>query len=274
MKPAAFSHLRAETPAAVADGLQAENSKIIAGGQSLGPMLNLRLARPAQLVGLNILPGMEAASERGDTIVIGAGVTHARIEDGACGVDLPPMMRHVARSIAYRAVRNKGTIGGSLAHADPAADWVTAMTALDAKLLLHAPDGSQRRLPMRDFMLGAYRTALAPREYVEAVEVATTMRGALWGYDKLCRKVGEFADAIGALVLDPSTGYARLVAGATGAQPLILAGLAGDIARNARHPGEAAVHTALTEQLPDSDPVKLHLLTTALCRAIEKVIPA
>lgn len=154
--------------------LKAENAKVIAGGQSLGPMLNLRLARPAALVGVTGIGGMQDIRAEGDKIFIGAGVTHARVEDGDSPVDLPPMMRHVARAIAYRAVRNKGTIGGSLAHADPAADWITTMTALDADLVI-AKGRKTRRVGMVDFMHGAYRTALQPAEIIAGVEISKAM---------------------------------------------------------------------------------------------------
>ena len=273
MKPVAFSHLRADTAEAAGKALGG-GAKILAGGQSLGPMLNLRLARPEALVGVSRLPGLSEIRETRDRIVIGAGVTHARIEDGADAIALPPMMRHVARGIAYRAVRNKGTIGGSLAHADPAADWLSCLTALDAGLVLQDATGKDRRVPIAGFMLGAYRTVLAPEDILTGVEIHRRMRDALWGYDKVCRKVGEFADAIGALVVHPDSGFIRLVAGATGGPPLILTELGAEIAASATHPGRDAVRAALSARLTDADEVKLHLLTTALCRAIEKVLPA
>jgi len=273
MKPAPFDHIRPEAAGAAAAALS-ENAKIMAGGQSLGPMLNLRLARPTTIVGLGGISGLREVHERNGMLVIGAGVTHAMIEDGTPSVELPPLLRHVARAIAYRAVRNRGTVGGSLAHADPAADWVTTMTAIGASVVALAADGKTRRIPMPQFMLGAYRTSLAPTEIIEAVEIPLAMRQAHWGYDKVCRKVGEFADAIGAFVVHPGSGYVRLVAGATGTKPAILSDLAAGIARTASRPDERNVKDALAAALPDLDRVKQHLLTTALCRAIEKVIPA
>lgn len=273
MKPAPFEHIHPETAAAVAAALS-DKSKIMAGGQSLGPMLNLRLARPSTIVGLGRIPALREIRERDGTLIIGAGVTHAMIEDGDSPIELPTFLRYVARGIAYRAVRNKGTVGGSLAHADPAADWITSMTAIGAHVVALAESGAERRIPMPQFMLGAYRTALAPTEIITAVEFPASMREALWGYDKVCRKVGEFADSIGAFVVHPASGYIRLVAGATGTKPLILTELAAEVARTARRPGERAVKDALAAALPDVDRVKLHLLAAALCRAIEKVIPA
>ncbi|WP_172327936.1 xanthine dehydrogenase family protein subunit M [Mangrovicoccus sp. HB161399] len=273
MKPAAFEHLRPDTADAVA-GLLSPEAKVIAGGQSLGPMLNLRLARPARLVGLGAVASLRDIREENGMIVLGAAVSHARIEDGDSPVALPPMLRHVARGIAYRAVRNRGTIGGSLAHADPAADWIAALTALGAQIVLRSAAGTDRRVAMPGFVQGAYRTALGPDEIIAAVEVPAAMRDALWGYDKLCRKVGEFADAIGAVALHPASGHVRLVSGATGAGPLVLAEAGADLARSARHPGSPALRDALAAALPGTDPVKLRLLATALSRAIAKVLPA
>ncbi|WP_108261856.1 FAD binding domain-containing protein [Mangrovicoccus ximenensis] len=273
MKPAAFEHLRPDTAEALA-GLLSPEAKLIAGGQSLGPMLNLRLARPARLVGLSAIRALGEIREQDGMIVLGAAVTHARIEDGDSPVPLPPMLRHVARGIAYRAVRNRGTIGGSLAHADPAADWITALTALGARVVLRSAAGTERRVAMPGFVRGAYRTALSPDEIIAAVEIPAAMRDAIWGYDKICRKVGEFADAIGALALHPPTGHVRLVAGATGAAPLVLAEAGAELARSARHPAIPALRDALAAALPGTDPVKLRLLATSLSRAIAKVLPA
>ncbi|WP_323779628.1 FAD binding domain-containing protein [Leisingera sp.] len=272
MKPSAFSHLRADSASAAVQALKT-GAKVLAGGQSLGPMLNLRLARPEALVNVSALPGMIDICEKSDKLCIGAGVTHARIEDGKDDVSLPPMMRHVARGIAYRAVRNKGTIGGSLAHADPAADWLTAMTALDAAVIIREAGGKERSVPISAFMLGAYRTVLDSSELLIRVEIRKQLRDAFWGYDKVCRKVGEFAEAIGALVVHPDSGFIRLVAGATGGPPLILTDLGASIAAKATRPARDEVRAALAARLTDVDDVKLHLMTTALCRAIEKVLP-
>lgn len=273
MKPVSFTHLQPESPAAAARALS-DSAKIMSGGQSLGPMLNLRLARPSTILGIGAIPALKEISEAKGILSIGAAVTHARIEDGDSSVLLPPMLRSVARGIAYRAVRNKGTVGGSMAHADPAADWVTTMTALDAAVVLMDPGGKTRRVPAAGFMLGAYRTAIKPSEIIVAVEIRSEMRDALWGYYKVTRKVGEFADAIGAFVVHPPSGYIRLVAGATGGRPLILSGLAGEIAATARCPSDDRIGAALADKLHGLDAVKLHLLTTALARAIQKVIPA
>lgn len=273
MKAAPFTHTRPETLVDAVTALGADNAKVISGGQSLGPMLNLRLARPSALVGLAHLDDLRSVRMDGDTLFIGAGVTHARIEDGDCDIELPEMLRHVARNIAYRAVRNRGTVGGSLAHADPAADWVTTMTALDAVLVITRGRGKPRREPMVGFMQGAYRTKLQPGEIITGVEIPAAMTEAHWAYEKICRKVGEFADAIGAVVIHPGQKYARVVVGATEGPPILLNEIARTIAKTGKRPALEDIDAALTAHLPGADRVKRQLLKTALSRAIAKVIP-
>ena len=232
MKAAAFDHARPDDLDA-AIGLLAGSggARVLAGGQSLGPMLNLRLARPELLVQVNRLPELAVIAADAESVTIGACVTHAAIADGAVpdighdglvGHDVPigqDVLAHVANGIAYRAVRNRGTIGGSLCHADPAADWVTVLTALDASVVLRGPQG-ERHLTVADFILGAFRTALSPGEVLRAVRVPRLPPDARWGYVKACRKPGDFAHAMAAVLLTPRA--RRLVLGALDGKPLLL----------------------------------------------------
>lgn len=156
MKPVAFDlRIPGDLSSAISDLKDAGvETKIIAGGQSLGPMLNLRLVRPERLLEVTKTDIMRRITKTGEYVSFGAATRHAEIEDR-----LPPdpsqgMMPHVAAGIAYRAVRNKGTIGGSLCHADPAADWVTAMTALDATIVITSDGKDSRTVAMTDFMQG------------------------------------------------------------------------------------------------------------------------
>ena len=274
MKPVPFTHDIPQTLMIASKTMAAEGAKIVAGGQSIGPMLNLRLVRPTSLVGIAHLDELRSVQVKGDTLSIGSAVTHAQIEDGMDGIEFPPMLRHVARSIAYRAVRNKGTVGGSLAHADPAADWVTTMTALGADLVIQKGRSKARREPMAGFMRGAYRTRLQAGEVILAVEIPVAMDQALWGYEKICRKVGEFADAIGAVVIHPNLKYARVVVGATEDTPVLLDDMAYHIARTATAPSLQDIDAALAARLPGASAIKRQLLKTALSRAIAKVIPS
>src|SRR6266700_7694554 len=197
MKAASFAYERpAELNTALALIATAGGAtKIIAGGQSLGPMLNLRLVEPDLLVDISGLSELKHAERSGDELVIGACVTHGDIEDGRIPDVTRGAMQRVAGAIAYRAVRNRGTIGGSLSHADPAADWVSALSALRATVSLRSPS-DVRQLAVEEFVTGALESALRSGEIVEAVRVPAMTPSARFGYFKACRKTGEFAHAI------------------------------------------------------------------------------
>jgi carbon-monoxide dehydrogenase medium subunit len=221
MKPAPFEHAR---PASLAEAIsllaaQAGSARVLAGGQSLGPMLNLRLAQPRLLVQVDRLPELAGVAADANAVTIGACVTHAAIADGLVPDIGGNVLARVADNIAYRAVRNRGTIGGSLCHADPAADWVTVLIALDAVAELHGPGGA-RSMRVAEFVQGAFRTALAPGEILRAVRVPRLPDDARWGYVKACRKLGDFAHAMTAVLLTART--RRAVIGALGGKPLLL----------------------------------------------------
>ena len=158
MKPVAFDYAR---PAGLGEaiGLLASqpDAKVLAGGQTLGPMLNLRLAQPALLVDITRIAELAAVREHADAITLGATVTHAAIEDGRVADPTGGFLARVARGIAYRAVRTRGTIGGSLAHADPAADWLACLTALGAEVVLRGPARRARASPSRNSCAGPWR---------------------------------------------------------------------------------------------------------------------
>jgi carbon-monoxide dehydrogenase medium subunit len=222
VKPVAFDY--AAAPDAAAANLllsQADDAKPIAGGQSLGPMLNLRLARPAALVDVSRAVDMRATRDDGDAIVYGAAVTHAEVEDGTVPDATPGWLASAARRIAYRAVRNRGTLGGSLAHADPAADWVNVLTALDAHVVLTSRQAT-RTVALSDFFTGPFATVLARDEVIAAVRVRKRGRNARWGYWKFCLKVGDFAKASAAVLLDADHNETRIVVGAIERPPAIL----------------------------------------------------
>jgi carbon-monoxide dehydrogenase medium subunit len=223
VKAARFEFIRPQTLAHALELLGQAGSRPFAGGQSLGPMLNLRLARPARLVGLAHLPELRHIEETSEGVTYGAALTHAEFEDGAMADPTGGILAAVARGIAYRAVRNRGTIGGSLAHADPAADWPVTLTALGATAHLTSRLG-RRQLPVRDLMRGAFETALGPGEIVAAVTVPRLSAAARWGYRKSCRKLGEFAEAMAAVLIDEPRGVARLVVGATEGRHLVSEG--------------------------------------------------
>ena len=180
-------------------------------------------------------------------------------------------MRHVASGIAYRAVRNRGTIGGSLAHADPAADWPLALNAIGAGVCIVGPRG-QRLVSAADFMRAGFSTVLADDEIIEAIEGPVLSAEARWGYWKICRKTGEFPEASAAAVFDPVSGHARIVAGALGGAPVALEGLAAAVARlGSVALTSNAVDQALAEAVSGLDAVERKLHVTALLRATRQV---
>ena len=159
--------------------------------------------------------------ETPEAVRFGAMVTHAQIEDGLVPDPTRGLMPFVARGIAYRAVRNRGTLGGSLCHADPAADWVNAMPLLGASCLVAGPDGT-REVPAAGFMASAFETALGEGELLTAVQVPRRSAATRWAYRKFCRKTGEFANALAACLLDPSDGTERVVLGALDGAPHVV----------------------------------------------------
>ncbi len=223
MKAAAFDLVRPETLAEAAALLAGPDCRAMAGGQSLGPMLNLRLARPAMIVPIAHLAELRGVAEDEAAITLGAATTHAEIEDGRTPDLAGGILARIAGGIAYRAVRNRGTIGGSLCHADPAADWACTLTALGASVRTWRPQGG-RWIALPDFVTGAFRTVLMADEILQAVRIPRPASGARFGYVKSCRKPGEFAHAMAAVLDDPARGVRRAVIGATGNRPVILEG--------------------------------------------------
>jgi aerobic carbon-monoxide dehydrogenase medium subunit len=219
MKPAVFAYVRPTTWAEAAR-LIADGARPGAGTQSLGPLLNLRLAQPEMIADLRHLPDYAGVTVAGNMLRIGAGTTHAAIEDGAVPGRTGEIMARVARRIAYRPVRNRGTIGGSLAHADPAADWVAVLPALGGVAIAFGPEG-ERRVSLANFVLGIYETALEPGEILRAVEVPVLPGSAKWGHWKFCRKVGEFSKA-SACVLAVEGAKPRAVLAALDGPPLVI----------------------------------------------------
>jgi carbon-monoxide dehydrogenase medium subunit len=275
MKAAAFAY---ERPSDLSKALALTartngSSKIIAGGQSLGPMLNLRLVEPDLIIDIAGLSELKHAERSHDELVIGACITHGDIEDGRIPDVTRGAMQRVAGGIAYRAVRNRGTIAGSLCHADPAADWVSALSALGAKLMLRSLAGA-RDFAIEDFVTGALETALKPGEIVEAVRVPVMTPSARWGYVKACRKPGEFAHAIAAVLIDPEAATARVVVGALERAPIVLGDAAelfgGRITGDFERQFDARVADAILLKAGIANAADRHIHAAVLRRAINE----
>jgi carbon-monoxide dehydrogenase medium subunit len=210
-------------------------ARVIAGGQSLLALMNLRVASPGLLIDIARLPELLSVADHADAVTLGACVTHAAIEDGRAADPSQGLMPRVASTLAYRAIRTRGTIGGSLALSDPAAEWPAVLAALDAEVVLYGSSG-RRSLKCAEFATGIFQTRLAHNEIVESARVPKLSADARCGYVKLARKSGEFASALAVAVTDPRRGYSRVVLGAANGAPLVLADTSRLVAEGRRDP--------------------------------------
>lgn len=282
MKSAPLTYHRAESiPQAIELGLRFDGmAKLMAGGQSLMPMMNLRMSFAEQVIDISGIAALRECHPVSESYFLGAGVTHAMIEDGRVEDPTRGYLRHVAGGIAYRSVRNRGTVGGSLAHADPAADWPAALRALDAIAVIEGAEG-ERQVPLAEFQRGLMETCLGGAELLKGVLLPRLSPAARWSYRKFCRKVGEFAQSIGAVVLDPALGMANVVVGAVDGKPVRLAKVSARLAQGlaAKEAGDSAFERLVREDLaastdlePSSYDFQLHRTTVvrALAEALGK----
>lgn len=278
MKAAPFEYRRAST-LDEAIGLITDcdgYAKYIAGGQTLGPMLNLRLTQPDRLVDISRIPELRRIAESEDSIIVGAGIRHAEIEDGKVPDPSAGLMRRAAKGLAYRAVRNRGTIGGSLAHADPVAEWPTIMTALNAQVRIKGRNGS-REVGIGDFLVTHLTTVLEDDEILEAIAIPKLRPGARTGFWKFCRKSGEFAHSLSAVVLDGRTG-ARVVLGSAAKKPLLMprTAAAAESAGSWRDGLEKELRAAFDADIAASglhlDDYEHHLHASVVARAVREAL--
>jgi len=264
MKPSAFDYQRAGNVGQATSLLAGSDiAKICGGGQSLGPMLNLRLAQVDRLIDVSQIDALKQFKADEKVLRVGAAVTHASIEDGNLPDVTLGLLPRVASGIAYRAVRNRGTIGGSLAHADPAADWVNTMHLLNAAIITQG-GGGERRVLAEEFFIGPFTTALEPDELIVAVEIPCFSARSRWSYRKVCRKPGEFAEAIAAVWVDPQRGIARAMIGALGGMPQIVSG---ERAVSELQSGSSL--TSVLDQAGLDDPYEREVHAVMLRRAFE-----
>lgn len=176
-----------------------DDAKVLAGGQSLLPMLNMRLARPEVLIDISRIEDLRQWSVYEAGCTYGAMVVHSAFEDGVAPDHAAGLLRAVAGGIGYRAVRNRGSLGGSLSHADPSAEWPLVMAALGAELECVSADGA-RTVSAAEFVLGFMANALADTELLTSIRVPSRGPDAVWGFMKMSRKPGEFAESIAVIL--------------------------------------------------------------------------
>jgi carbon-monoxide dehydrogenase medium subunit len=207
VKPPPFEYCVAESiEAAVATLAKARGeAKIIAGGQSLVPMLNFRLLRPAILVDINRIPDLASIEDAGSAIRIGALTRHHQLETSPVIAEHLAILRAAMAHVAHLAIRNRGTIGGSLSHADPAAELPMMALLLDATLGIVSRAG-RREIAARDFFLGALTVALAADDLMTDIAFPKLAPGTGWGFEEVSRRHGDFALAAIGVTLTVSDG--------------------------------------------------------------------
>ncbi len=249
MKPARFAYRRAGSVGEALTWLadEAIETKILAGGQSLVPLLNMRLARPAVLVDVNPIRELSSIDADDDGLKLGALVRHTDLINSALVAERAPLLAEAVRHIGHRAIRNLGTLGGSLAHADPAAELPATLAALDGSVVV-VSSYEKRTIAAEDLCVGPFLTSLHPTELLCEVHVPD-QRGWGWGFAEVARRPGDFALAGVAALLRLGAGVCesvRLVAFGVGDGPVrlvwaerLLLGSAVDV-ESARRGGEAA----------------------------------
>ena len=196
MKAPSFDYVRAAALPEVFALLQqhGDQARVLAGGQTLLATLNMRLSEPALLIDIGGISALRGIALAGRTLRIGALTTHAEIEASPLVATHAPLLAQAAPHIAHRAIRNRGTLGGSLAYADPAAEWPACALALDATLVLASAQG-ERRIAANDFFTGLFETALAPGELIAALELPVLAEHECHVFDELARRRGDYAIA-------------------------------------------------------------------------------
>ncbi|HYM70567.1 MAG TPA: xanthine dehydrogenase family protein subunit M [bacterium] len=281
MIPAAFEY-HAPTSVKEAIGLLQEHgddAKVLAGGHSLLPIMKFRLAQPKIVVDIGRIPGLDGIKASGDAIAIGALATHDAVEHSDVLKAKCPLLPETAALIGDMQVRNRGTIGGSLAHADPAADYPGAMFALDAQIVATGPKGS-RTIAARDFFVEMLTTALAPAEIITEVRVPVLGKGTGTAYVKHAHPASGYAVVGVAVVLSVSGGKCQKVAigvnGVAGkayrasAVEKALAGQALDEKTVAAASAHAAQGADVQGDLYASSEFRAHLASVYVKRAILK----
>jgi aerobic carbon-monoxide dehydrogenase medium subunit len=194
MKASAFSYVRATSVGNAIELLVAhgERARVLAGGQSLMPAMNLRLLAPEWIVDIGRLSELRGISVSGGLVTIGALTRHADVLNSPELAAHAPLLRQATAHIAHPAIRNRGTIGGSLAHADPASEMPACMVALDATIVARGPAG-ERRIPATEFFCGICQTALSASELLVAIELPAAARNSAHFFGEFARRQGDYA---------------------------------------------------------------------------------
>jgi len=269
--PAAFDYVRADSSEAVVAALveHGDEAKVLAGGMSLLPLMKLRLATPTVLVDAARLTDLSYVRDEGDHVAIGALTRHRDLETSELLASTCGVLRGVAAEVGDNQVRHRGTIGGSVAHGDPASDLPAALLALDATFVAQGPQGV-RELDAASFFLGFLETALAPDELLVEIRVPKTGPGG-WSYQKFNRRAQDWA-IVGALAVQAEAGT-RVALVNMGATPLRVPTVEQALADGASPEDAAASAADATEPPADlnaSAEYRKHLARVLVRRAVEQ----
>jgi carbon-monoxide dehydrogenase medium subunit len=273
MKAATFDYIVATTVAEAAAALAEpqRSASLIAGGQSLLPLLNLRVALPDLLIDISRIAELKNTRDAPEAIHIGALTTHADIEDGKIPDPFGGLLRQVASGISYRAIRNYGTIGGSVALADPAADWPVCLIALGAAVKVGSGTAA-RAQPIGDFIEGQYATALGKDEIILGFDIPRPVGRLRWGLRKVVRKSGAFASSI-AMAVEHADGAIAVALGGAVARPFLLAALGERL--GAGEASEDGLRVAIAQDLkngaPQADSYLMRLHTATALQALREM---
>jgi CO/xanthine dehydrogenase FAD-binding subunit len=279
MKPPIFTY---ERPESLEDtlallGAEADRAKVLAGGQSLVPLMNLRLASPELLVDIGRLDELRGLGSDDGALRIGALTTHATVEHDSAVAERCPLLAEAIRFVGHGAIRNRGTVGGSIAHADPAAELPLVLLALGGEVTVRSSSGS-RQVAAGDFFHGFLMTAIEPSELLTEVAFPPAARDQGFAFEQFARRPGDFGLVSVACVASlegDRVASARIVLGGIGPAPVLLEGLddlGASVDEAAAAAGEAA-HAAAADVAPDihaSPEYRRHLARELTKRALAR----
>jgi carbon-monoxide dehydrogenase medium subunit len=285
MKPAAFSYHRPRSLGEALSllALHGFDAKVIAGGQSLAPMMNMRFAQPAHVIDLNAVPQLAGVTLEGDTLAIGAMTRHHEVAASATVRAACPLLAEAAATIGHYAIRQRGTLGGSLAHADPAAQMPLIASTLGARIDIAVADGS-REVPAAQFLIAVMTTDLGADEIIRTVRFPTLRPGERQAFEAFSRRHGDFAIAacaVTAVLADGKFSALRIGVGGVADVPLVLdelaAGFVGEAAdaRTVARIAEAVAGAIDPLDQPDiSVAYRRDLVKALAARALQRVTAA
>ena len=256
MKPPRFAYHAPQALPELLETLSAagDEAVVLAGGQSLLPMLNLRLAAPSHVIDLGRVPGLDSVDSPDGRVEVGAMVTHRRMETDPVVAASAPLAQRAAGFVGYRAIRNRGTVGGSVAHADPAAEWPIVLLALDGAVGLASVRG-RRSVAAEDFFESVYTTAKRPDEVVTSLSFSARF-ARNWGFSEFQRRVGDFATVAVAVACAAESGEiteARVAIAGVADRPLRCPEAEAALSSGARTAASDAAEAACDSVEPISD---------------------